>query len=286
MQFRLGAHIGLKKDLLGVLVKAQQLDANCIQIFSSPPTAFFPSKFSLDDRIIFKKQAIVSDIGPNFIHAKYLINLGTDKEGLRHLSEKCLIDDLHCASEMGMRGVIVHTGSHQNRGFETVVGEVVRSIKKILQDSPDDAMLYLEIAAGGGGKIGSTFEELAVIIDEVESERIGICLDSAHLFAAGFAFDTVEKAYNLAKLIQKTVGWKRVGCIHVNDSKVPFASHKDRHENLGEGEIGLNSLKNILTHPKFSSLPLILETPGFDGKGPDKKNMNLLKSMVNANGII
>lgn len=280
MQKRIGVHVSISKGLVEALEKAQAMGANCIQIFSSPPQSFIPPKFSDADCAAFKKRAIQLDILPVFIHATYLVNLGSDKDTLLKLSIKSLMDDLNFAGKIGAKGVIVHTGSHKGKGFMVALPTVVNSIKEILSGTPEATKLYLEIASGGGGKIGSTFAELKALLDGVKTARLGICLDTAHMFAAGYAFDTTEKVAALEDKITATVGWEKVECMHANDSKVELGSGRDRHENIGKGLIGKKPLQLLLRHEKFGKLPWILETPGFADKGPDKQNLDILKSLV------
>ena len=280
MKTRCGAHVSVSKGLVRALEKASEMGASCIQIFSSPPQSFIPPKFTDSECSEFKTQARKLDIQPVFIHAKYLINLASEKESLRTLSIKSLIADLTFAEKIGAQGVIVHTGSHKGKGFNEVLPVVVESIKQILEKTPASTTLYLEVASGGKGKIGSTFEELHAMLDGVGNSRVGVCLDTAHLFAAGYAFDTLEKVVELAKQIEKTIGWATIECMHANDSKVEFKSGKDRHENIGQGFIGKDPFRLLLQHSKFNNLPFILETPGFDDKGPDKKNLDILKSLI------
>lgn len=275
-----GAHVSIGKGLIGALEKAQAMGANCIQIFSSPPQSFVPPRFTESECHSFKGQAVELDMRPIFIHATYLVNLGSDKDTLKNLSVKSLIDDLIFAEKIGAKGVIVHTGSHKGKGFTSVVPTVRDAIVDILNDTPETTAFFLEIAAGGPSKIGSSFEELQALLESVGSPRLGVCLDTAHLFAGGFDFRSEEAIQALDQKIADTVGWERVACMHVNDSKVPFGSFKDRHENLGEGMIGLKALKLLLNSSHFSLLPLIIETPGFDDKGPDKENVEILKSLL------
>lgn len=277
---RTGAHISISKGLTRALDKARDMGANCVQIFSSPPQSFVAPKFSDFDCTEFFKKSQSMDIQPVFIHATYLINLASDDARLRGLSIQSLIDDLVFAKKIGAKGAVVHTGSHKGRGFGTVLPTVKESIRKILEATPPETKLYLEIAAGGGGKIGTTFEELKTMLEAVDNERVGVCLDTAHMFAQGYAFDTPEKVEALSWKIESTIGWERIECMHVNDSKVEFGSLRDRHENLGKGFIGTDTLKVLLAHPGFRKLPLVLETPGFEDKGPDKNNLDILKSLL------
>lgn len=280
MKLRLGAHVSVGKGLIASLDKARDMGANCLQIFTSPPQSFLMSKFSDSDCAQFKRRAIALDIQPVFIHATYLINLASEKKRLLESSILSLIDDLTIAGKIGARGSIVHTGSHKGAGFEKAMPVVVDAIKKVLAKTPPNTKLYLEIASGGKGKIGATFEELAILLKTVGGKRVGVCLDTAHMFAAGFALDTNQKLDELTQKIGDTVGWETIDCMHANDSKVEFGSGRDRHENIGKGFIGIEPFRLLLQHKQFSQLPFILETPGFDGKGPDKENLDILRSLT------
>ncbi|HCS78336.1 TPA: hypothetical protein DIV55_01185 [Patescibacteria group bacterium] len=277
---KIGAHVSIAKGIPAALIKIQTMGANCLQIFSSSPRSFGTPKATDDDCSKFKTEAKRRGIGPNFIHANYLVNLGTDKQRLLELSTQSLVTDLNFADKVGARGVIVHTGSHGGRGFDKVLNPVANVIKKILKTANGEAKLLLEITSGGKGRIGANFQELQQLLQAVNHPRLGVCLDTCHMFAAGYAFDSAEKITELKKQIQATVGWSNIYCLHVNDSKGEFASHIDRHENIGKGKIGKAPFKLLLHDEKFKELPFILETPGFDDKGPDKQNIDILKSLL------
>ncbi len=277
---KIGAHVSVAKGLIAVLKNVAAMGGNCLQIFSSSPRSFGTPKFTDSQCSEFKIAAQKLNISPVFIHACYLINLGSTDEGLRMRSVKSLTHDLIFAEKIGAKGSIVHTGSHKGNGFLQVLPFVVKSLHEILKNTPASTKVYLEIAAGGSGKIGSTFAELKQMLDGADNKRVGVCLDTCHLFAGGMRFDTAENLKNLVAEIEKTVGWERIDCIHTNDSKGDFGSFIDRHENIGSGKIGTAPFKLLLHHPKFSRIPFIMEVPGFDGKGPDKKNIDILKSLL------
>jgi len=277
---RIGAHVSIAKGMPQALDKAQNMGANCIQIFASSPRTLAPPKIDQIKLTEFKKEAAKRDIGPNFIHAGYLINLGTDKKQLLGLSMQRLIGELQFCAAGGFAGVIVHTGSHGGRGFATIVDQVAETVKKILAKTPQESRLLLEIASGGGGKIGSTFEELETLLKAINNKRVGVCLDSAHMFASGIAITSAQDIDGASKKIKETIGWENVWCMHTNDSRGDFGSHIDRHDNIGEGKIGKEPFKRLLHHHAFSQLPFILEVKGFDGKGPDKRNIDILKSLL------
>jgi len=277
---KIGAHVSIAKGMPAALTKIEVMGANCLQIFSSSPRSFGTPKATSGDCSQFKKEATKLEIGPNFIHANYLVNLGTDKQRLLELSAQSLVTDLQFADQIGATGVVVHTGSHGGRGFATVVKPVAEVIKQILKKADGHAKLCLEITAGGKGRIGASFAELQQLLLLVDNSRLGICLDTCHMFAGGYSFDSLEKITQLSKTIDQTVGWSNIVCMHANDSKGEFKSHSDRHENIGAGKIGAMPFKLLLHDEKFKELPFILETPGFDGKGPDKQNVEILKSLV------
>ncbi|MEK7165450.1 MAG: deoxyribonuclease IV [Patescibacteria group bacterium] len=277
---RLGAHVSISKGLTEALVKARNMGGNCIQIFSSPPRGFAPPKFTNEKCKEFKEKSNELNIKPVFIHATYLVNLASEKESLMDASIKSLVDDLNFGDKIGAAGVIVHTGSHKGKGFHFALPIVTDSIRTILNQTHGNTKLLLEIASGGNGKIGSTFEELQKLLLSVKDKRLGVCLDTCHMFAGGYNFDTQEAVNVLLKKITEKVGWNVIDCIHINDSKFPVGSFRDRHENLGNGFIGIEGLKLLLNTPKFSELPMILETPGFDEKGPDKENLDILKNLI------
>jgi deoxyribonuclease-4 len=195
-------------------------------------------------------------------------------------SKDALIDDLTIADRIGAEGVIVHVGSHKGRGFETVIDQIVNSINQIFLEAESNASLILENSAGTGDKIGAKFEELGEIIKACGSKQIKICLDTQLTFASGYPIhqkDGLEKA--LLEFDQE-VGIDNLAVIHANDSKVPFLTANDRHENIGEGYIGKEGFGIILANPIMKKLPFILETPGFDNLGPDKRNIEILKQLV------
>lgn len=277
---KIGGHISIAKGLLKALDDADQKGFNCLQIFSSSPRSLSVPTVPESLLAQFKIEAIKRNIGPNYVHAAYLVNLGSGNQDLRERSIANLIADLRFAAHMGFKGVVVHTGSHGGSGFQAVVPIVTDCINRIIENSPEDTMLFLEIASGGKGKIGSNFEELQTLLESVNSLRVGVCLDTAHLFAGGFGFDTQERLNNLSEMIASSVTWEKIGLIHTNDSKAAFGSYLDRHENIGKGEIGIEPFRLLINHEKFRDLPFIMEVPGVDGKGPDKVNADLLKSLI------
>jgi deoxyribonuclease-4 len=230
----------------------------------------------------FRELASKHDVQPIFIHAKYLINLASSNKELVAKSVASLKYDLNVANLIGARGVIVHLGSHLGRGFDAVKVELSRSISSILQDAKGSSELIIENSAGQQGKICSQLSEIKYLFGAVDRHRLTWCLDTCHAFNAGYTLgvpsenpliqnDIVAEARKLNIL-------DRLVCLHVNDSRDNFASGHDRHANLGEGKMG-NQLAQYVNHPLLKRLPLIIETPGFDGNGPDSKNLDILRSL-------
>ena len=281
---RVGAHLSISGGMYKAIESVSQKGGNCLQIFSSSPRMWVSNLPLSEDVDRFKAMAKESDVKPVYIHAKYLVNMASDNMELIEKSRKSLEFDFKVGEMIGASGVIVHIGSHLGRGFEAVKDQVVGEIKKILKASPGSVKFLVENAAQKKGKIGFRLEEIRLLLEAVDSNRVGWCLDTCHAYNAGYSlgkglgntllgFDIVEEVKKL-KLVES------LECLHVNDSRDLFDSGRDRHANLGEGEIGLKGLKAVLSEPVFSKLPLIIETPGFDNKGPDKKNLDILKSLI------
>ncbi len=186
--------------------------------------------------------------------------------------------DMSNGARINSAGVIVHIGSHLGSGFVSVQDQIVAAIQRIL-DQTKDCDLLLENAAGQNGKIGS-LEELSFLIKKIADPRLKICLDSAHLFESGIDLRQKEGVVKLADYLKDLDLLEKLACLHLNDSATDFNSHRDMHANLGEGKIGIEGLENLVNHPYFKNLPLILETPGENHTGPDKKNIAIANGLT------
>ncbi len=214
-----------------------------------------------------------------YCHATYLINLATPDPVLADKSRVCLNSNLATAQGMGADGLVLHIGSHRGTSFEESLPGVVDALIEALDSVPEvpadqgPCPILLENAAGAGDTVGRSFEELGQVIEAAGGdERLGVCLDTQHLWASGIPFATIEDADDLMKLVDRTVGMERLRCLHLNDSKVPFGANRDRHENIGDGTIGAKGLAALMGHPDLQGLPAIMEVPG-DGDGPRKKDV-------------
>jgi deoxyribonuclease-4 len=209
-------------------------------------------------------------ISETFCHATYLINLAAEEADLRARSRDCLAANLAVATGMGASGLVLHVGSHKGAGFADCVAQVVDSLVEALAGQPGAACpILLENAAGTGGTVGRSFEELATILDAAgpsAAAGLAVCLDTQHLWASGIGFASVEEADDVVAAFDAIIGLDRLRCLHLNDSAVEFGANRDRHANVGEGTIGAQGLGAFISHPALVVLPAILEVPG-DGTG-------------------
>ena len=282
---KVGAHVKASGGVDKAIGRAEDIGAETIQIFSGAPQAWRRKEYRPEEVEAYKAGAAEKGIGPAFVHGVYLVNLATDKEENLAKSLDALVHDMNVCHLLGVKGVIFHIGSHRGAGYEQVFGQVVESVRKIVEATPEDTWLILENSAGMGGAIGSKFEELGRIIREVGSLRVKVCLDTQHTFAADYDLKTKDGLVAAMSEFEAEVGLDRLVAVHANDSKCPLAGGVDRHENIGEGHIGLDGFQNIMSHPAFRDVPFLLETPGFDNQGPDQRNVEILKRLREKAGL-
>jgi deoxyribonuclease IV len=225
-----------------------------------------------------------SPIDYTVIHTIYLVNLATTNEDFYARSVKALVGAARSAEQLEADAIVTHIGSHQGAGFEAGLARVQHALSEVLEEVEDSAVrILLEDTAGAGGTMGVDFEELGAMIDSVGGHpRVGLCLDTCHLFAAGYDVRTRDGIDAALEALDASCGLERLELLHLNDSKTPLGSNSDRHANIGEGEIGLEAFREIVNHPAFTDLPGILEVPGEDGKGPDLRNVETLRSLLAA----
>ena len=274
---RIGAHVRAGKGLVPALQHGDDIGADVVQIFTQSPRMWKPSQYGPEVLAGYREaQAEHPTITSTFCHATYLINLATPDPVLADKSRACLDANLATAEGMGADGLVLHIGSHRGSGFDTSLPGIVEALIEALDSveaSVDPCPILLENAAGAGDTVGRSFEELAAVIDAAGGdERLGVCLDTQHLWASGVPFGTVEEADDLVALVEDTVGMARIQCLHLNDSKVAFGANRDRHENIGDGTIGTEALAALLGHPELQGLPAILEVPG-EGDGPRSEDV-------------
>ena len=240
---RIGAHVRAGKGLVPALQHGDDIGAEVVQIFTQSPRMWKASQYGPEVLAGYREaQHDHPTVTSTFCHATYLINLATPDPALGAKSRACLNANLATAEGMGSEGLVLHIGSHRGSGFDAalpgIVGALIEALDSV-EVSSDPCPILLENAAGAGDTVGRSFEELAMVIDAAGGdERLGVCLDTQHLWASGVPFGTVEEADDLIALVEETVGLARLQCLHLNDSKVAFGANRDRHENIGDGTIG------------------------------------------------
>jgi deoxyribonuclease IV len=273
----LGGHCsgGIKK----ALENAHSFGMDSVQLFAqSPRTWRFPDHDPADLEA-FRKRREELGIGAVSIHALYLLNLATPKDDFYEKSVQTLCSTVDTACAIGAESVVFHVGSHLGSGFEAGLKRVVPALNVALDRCSETTWLCMENSAGTGGTMGRSLEELAALYDAMDNhERLGVCLDSCHLFASGYDVTDRGELDRVLKQLDRDIGLDRLRCLHVNDSKTPLGSNRDRHDNVGDGLIG-EGLTVFLGHPKLQGLPALLEVPGTDGHGPDAEQMKKLRAL-------
>ena len=280
---RLGIHTSTSGSLEGAASKAADLGANTFQIFSASPRMWRASAPDPEQVRLLAAARDRFDLHPLVIHVNYLINLASLDPVIRAKSIASFRGELERARAIGAEYLVLHPGSHKGASIEEGIAALVLGLRDAAQDLPSHKVtVLLENTAGAGSHLGSRFEELKSMRDrarELTRLPIGYCLDTCHLLAAGFDITTQAGLRDTLRRAEALLGLANVHVIHANDSKSSLASHVDRHANIGEGHIGAEAFRRILTHPKLRRKPFILETP-VDRDGDDRRNLDKLKSLA------
>jgi len=282
---RIGAHVSSVGGISKAVARGVEIGCEAIQIFGSSPQGWAFKPIPGDEIEAFRQAAAEADIGPIFLHAIYLINLGTPNPVNVEKGIDSLVNYMELAKSIDAAGVIFHPGSHGGKGYDAVFPQTVEAIKKVLDGSPEGPVLAVENMAGMGQHIGARFEELGRILKAVDSSRLGVCLDTQHSFAAAYDLTSKEGIDAMIAEFDETIGLANLVAVHANDSKRPCGAGVDRHDNIGEGFIGEDGFAAIMGNPAFKDVPFFLEVPGFEGKGPDQRNIQILKDIRQRLGI-
>ena len=273
-----GAHCSAAGGLWKAAERAAAIGAEAVQLFPSSPRAWRQTQHKPEAYARFRALRDEHGLADAWLHGNYLVNLAAPSQQQWERSISSVVHALGVAHEAGASGVVLHTGSRLDRGLDAVLPRVLGALERILAEAPGDAVLALETAAGQGGTIGS-FAELGAILDAARSPRLRVCLDTCHVFAAGHDIRTPEGVEATAAAFDGAIGLDRLAVVHANDSKGELGSARDRHENVGEGEIGTDGFRAILGASAFAGQTLLLEVPGFGGDGPDAENVRRLKAI-------
>lgn len=275
----IGAHVSTGGGLPRAVERGLERECEAIQIFNQSPRMWRPTRYTDQDFAAFREAMDASPIAAVVIHAVYLINLATREGELRAKSLTSLVHGLRVGDGIGAGGVVVHAGSCKGDPRPGAIRRVAKAVKEALAESGSCPVL-LENTAGTEGPLGRNFDELARMIELSGGDgRLGVCIDCCHLLASGYDIRTPDALSQVVDDLDAKVGLKRLRCLHVNDSAVPLGANRDRHANLGEGEIGKRGLAAFLSEPRFEGLPALIETPGFDKKGPDLRNVRIAKRL-------
>lgn len=278
----IGAHVSTAGGLDRAIERGVERGCESIQIFNQSPRMWRPTKYGPDDFAAFREAMAASPVEAVVIHAVYLINCATKDRELRGKSLASLTHALRTGDGIGAAGVVLHPGAQAGEPHGPSMKRAGKVIAAALADS-ESCPLLLEQTAGHKGLLGRDFDETAELIELAGGgERLGLCLDSCHLFVQGY--DITDEAH-LARVLDEAdekVGLERLRCVHVNDAAAPLGSCRDRHANVGQGEMGKRGLAAFLSEPRFEGLPATLETPGPIKKGPDRKEVQAAKRLRKA----
>ena len=258
---KLGAHISTAKPFSDAVTRAADLGCECMQIFANPPQRWNPVTIPDVEIERFKKLNTEAKIGPIIIHSIYLINLASENPFFYESSIKSLIDDMKKAHAIGALGVNSHMGSTKGREFDEVLVKITLAIKKILMATEGGPDFIIENSAGAGNIIGDTIEEIVKIIQSVNSSRAKVLIDTAHAFESGYDLKSENGLKKFITEFDKEIGLDKLVGFHLNDSKTVLDSKRDRHADIGQGEIGLEAFRRLVNHPKLKDKFGILETP-------------------------
>ncbi len=274
----IGSHVSFRKDtqLLGSLEEAISYGANTFMFYTGAPqnTARYPIDLSITKLAYGKMKEIGIDSDNVIVHAPYIINLANDDANKYNFAIRFLREEIKRCEMLGIKKLVLHPGSHVGLGIDRGIKNIIFALNQVLVNT--DVKILIETMAGKGSEIGSNFNEIKEIIDGViNKNNIGVCMDTCHLNDAGYAVSDFD---NVLDEFDKIIGLSYLECIHINDSKNIMGSHKDRHENIGYGEIGFDNMINIIYNKRLDGIPFILETPYILDNAPYKKEIEMIRN--------
>lgn len=276
---QIGAHVSSSGGIQTAIDRAEAIGADSLQVFTQSPRTWRQTNHDPETFDLFRKRREEAGMGGVLCHALYLCNFAAPDDAIYEKSITALRSTMEIAGAIGADGVVLHVGSHLGAGLDKGLERVVPALEQVLELCSDDTWLLMENSAGAGGTIGRSIDELATIYERLDRHpRLGICLDSCHLYVSGI--DVTDRAVldSLLDEVDSTIGLDRLRALHVNDSAAPLGSNRDRHENIGEGLLG-EKLGVFLGHPKLQGLPAVLETAGPAKHGPDADEIRKAKEI-------
>lgn len=277
---RLGAHMSISGGVDKAALRGQEVGCETIQIFTKSSNQWKAKPLGPLEIQAFHNACTAADIAPVIAHSAYLINLAAPDDALYEKSIQAFLDELHRCDLLGIPSLVVHPGAHMGTGEETGLRRVSAAITRVHREAPHlHASIVLEVTAGQGTTLGYKFEHFAALLDQVEDpERIGFCLDTCHLLAAGYDFRTRKGCDDMLDTWDDLIGIERIRVIHLNDSKKDLGSRVDRHEHIGQGFIGTSGFAFLLNDPRLFELSMVLETPKDDNAVV--RNLQTLRSLI------
>ncbi len=277
----IGAHVNSSGGVWKAIANGVEIGCEAVQFFAGSPRTWAPHLYKDGDAARFREARAASPIRFVVIHTIYLINLASPNDEFYEKSVTALLGAVVAAEQLGAEAVVTHVGSHHGAGFGAGLERVQAALRRALQQSEGSPVrILLENTAGAGGTMGVDFDELGAMIAAADAHpRLGICLDTAHLYEAGCDLRTAAGLDAALARLAAACGSERLVMLHLNDSKTPMGSNRDRHENIGDGELGLEAFRAIVGHPALADIPGILEVPGFTGDGPDRRNVYILREL-------
>ncbi len=275
---RLGAHMSVAGGLENAFVAGAAVGCDCLQIFVKNQRQWRAPDLRQEQIERFQSAQQETGLSPVIAHASYLLNLASPDAAIRKKSAKAMAEELQRCEILGVVGLVFHPGAHMDGTMAAGIRRVARSLDEVHRsDHVLKTRILLETTAGQGTSIGHRFEQIAAILDGAKHpDRLGVCLDTCHLFAAGYDFREPDGYAGMIDALDSAIGLANVRCIHMNDSKREAGSRVDRHEHIGKGKIGKAGFSHFINDPRFAGVPMILETPkGKDGRGTDFDKVNL-----------
>jgi deoxyribonuclease-4 len=260
---RVGAHVSIAGGVDNAVERQLDVGGNCGQIFTHSPQVWKHTPVEDDAAAQFREETAAELDGPWVIHSSYLVNLCTPKDDLREKSIESMQKEVDAAEQLGVEYVNVHLGAHTGAGVDGGLDNAASALDEL--EIPDDVTVLVESDAGSGTKLGGDFEHLAAVLDR-SSQDLDVCLDTAHVFAAGYDLSTAEAVDETVAEFDDVVGLEHLECVHLNDSKHECGTNKDEHAHIGEGHIGEEGMRAFVNHEDLREVPLVLETPTEDGK--------------------
>ncbi len=279
-RFLLGCHLSIAKGFPGAIDEAEELGSNALQIFTHSPAVWRMKEITDAVSSRFVSRRASSSIRYLVVHTMYLLNLASPDDALYERSVAGLTEEYRRAGSLGADALVTHLGAHVGSGTEAGLGRIVRALDHTIESTTwaesSGLRLLLENTAGSGTTVGASFDELAAILAGiVDASKVGVCLDTCHAFAAGYDLRTEEAVDETVREFDRTIGLDRLEMIHLNDSRFPCGSRRDRHAHIGHGEIGRSGIGAVVRHPRLRDLPFVLETPKVIDGRPNADPLNL-----------